>query len=651
MLQSGIKICEKIFEFWDRFMNAISFQNVQRFLIGAFLFLTSIAVFVPLKPKMPMTGLDPSWAFTLNEAVSRNWVFGKDIIFSFGPYASIYSKTYHPGVDKLMIGGSLFLSICYASLLFLFFKKTKMKLPLIYAFFIAGFLFLPDPLFSSYPFILGLCVYRFTLPKDHPDKINLKGTLHKILPLFFAPLGLLLLIKSSFLPLCAVTVLFAFILLWQVKQKALAYAAPFATLLSCCFFWILSGQPFFALFSYFLNMSRIALNYAEAMAMKGDPYEILLYLIASLLILCCAISAKNNRILNKLSLTFFIFCFLFVAFKTGFVRHDGGHTSGAIPFLIMATILLMTLDLNKSMLTIAIFFSIVTWGRIDNVHFKTQTTTIINNIFNTYSNLYEGVKIRTSSRNKLKKKFENRLSNIHKCFPIPKLNGSTDIYSFQQSYLLSSENTFSFRPVFQSFTAYSPELIKINEMFLRSKNAPDNILFRIEALDTRLQALEEGLSWPTILQNYDIRSFENEYINFRKKKTNNQNHVEHKIYHKKNTLNKEVELPETEGDLYAEIHIEQTFLGKIASFFFRPSELSISVILPDGTKKYFRFISTMGKTKFLLSPLIENTDDFFLFAQEKNKKIVYFIKLKGDSKFWHSTYLLKLYKIEKTGPS
>lgn len=626
-------------------MNAALVQKSQRILIGIFLFLTCIAVFVPLNPQLPQDGLDPSWAFTLNEAVSQKWVFGKDVIFTFGPYASIWHKTYHPGIDKLMLGGSLFLSAFYAGLLFLFFKKTKVKWAFVYTIFIAAIVYFIDPLLSSYPFILGLLVYRTILPQDHPDKIELNDKLRKIFPLFFSPLGLILLIKGSTLPLCAAAGFFSFLLFWRAKEKKLAYTAALAATTSCIIFWALSGQPIFAIFYYFLNIFRIASNYTEAMAIPGDPQEILLFTIASLFILFSAFTTKNVRLVNKLLLILFVFFFLFVVFKAGFVRHDG-HVAVATPFLLLVATLLMNLNLNKSMLTVSILFSIVTWVQIDNNHFKTNPKTIINHAFKTYSNFYKGIKLRTSSRNKLKMAYDKRLCKIQKKQPIHRLEGSTDIYSFQQSYLLSSANSFSFRPIFQSYSAYSPELIKLNEMFLRNEKAPENILFRIEALDARFPALEEGLSWPTILQNYFAVSFEGGYIYFKKRKTNQKQCIVHKIEKQKTQLNKEKELPDVKEGLYAEIEIEKRLLGKLISFFYKPSDLIIRITLSDGAIRDYRFISTMGKTKFLISPLVENTEDFLLFAQNKNEKFVKTMKIKGDSRFWNRSCQLKLYKIE-----
>lgn len=77
------------------------------------LLITTIAIFVPFSPEMPGTGLDPSWQFGINQAMAQGLSFGKEIIYSFGPYASIYTRLFHPSTDFMMLSGSLYLALSY----------------------------------------------------------------------------------------------------------------------------------------------------------------------------------------------------------------------------------------------------------------------------------------------------------------------------------------------------------------------------------------------------------------------------------------------------------------------------------------------------------------------------------------------------------
>lgn len=54
----------------------------------------------------------------MNVATAEHLRFGKDIIFTFGPRASVYTNVYHPGTDGLMIGGSLLIAVAMSAGLF-----------------------------------------------------------------------------------------------------------------------------------------------------------------------------------------------------------------------------------------------------------------------------------------------------------------------------------------------------------------------------------------------------------------------------------------------------------------------------------------------------------------------------------------------------
>ena len=77
----------------------------QQVIVLVALVLTCLA-FIPFSPWMPRAGLDPSWCYAINEAVERGLVFGRDMIFTFGPMGSVYSTAYGPGTDFQMLWGS-----------------------------------------------------------------------------------------------------------------------------------------------------------------------------------------------------------------------------------------------------------------------------------------------------------------------------------------------------------------------------------------------------------------------------------------------------------------------------------------------------------------------------------------------------------------
>ncbi len=95
-----------------------------------FFITTFFAVFVPFMPLMPSSGLDSSWKFAMNQAIAQQLNIGSDVIFTFGPYASIYTMVYHPTTDHLMMLGSCLISIGYITLTIVL-SKPKSSLWLI----------------------------------------------------------------------------------------------------------------------------------------------------------------------------------------------------------------------------------------------------------------------------------------------------------------------------------------------------------------------------------------------------------------------------------------------------------------------------------------------------------------------------------------
>lgn len=62
---------------------------------------TILLLFRP-PPIFPTVGLVPSYGYALNEAVARHFVFGRDIIFTFGPFASVSTQLYNPATEVIM---------------------------------------------------------------------------------------------------------------------------------------------------------------------------------------------------------------------------------------------------------------------------------------------------------------------------------------------------------------------------------------------------------------------------------------------------------------------------------------------------------------------------------------------------------------------
>jgi hypothetical protein len=87
---------------------------------AGFLLLMAFAVF-RLPPWLPLfaiesNGVDPSWQMLLNEAVTNDWVFGRDLFFTYGPFGFIHARMYHPETWGILIAAWIGISVIMADL-------------------------------------------------------------------------------------------------------------------------------------------------------------------------------------------------------------------------------------------------------------------------------------------------------------------------------------------------------------------------------------------------------------------------------------------------------------------------------------------------------------------------------------------------------
>ena len=122
----------------------------------------------------PGTGLDPSWELSINLALKHHLVWGKDIIFTYGPlgYLSTFVPVY---ASSFFIGAyALFVSIMAAFFLHYIYGAARQKNELIFLtvflFFHGHFLFLRDSVslyfFTLFFVILCCCRNYFILLKE-----------------------------------------------------------------------------------------------------------------------------------------------------------------------------------------------------------------------------------------------------------------------------------------------------------------------------------------------------------------------------------------------------------------------------------------------------------------------------------------------------
>jgi hypothetical protein len=693
---------------------SLCLAKLPSYLLATFVVITTSAIFIPLNPDMPDKGIDQSWisainiarsnsgsvallaridqswVLAINEAVARHLRFGKDIIFTFGPYGSIYTQSFHPATDRLMLFGSTLLALSYAIALLYLTRGRPLYILLIFMLFLATF---PsrDTLLLSYPFILVVCALKFAHSDDFKEDATLSWRQLLALVVIFSALGLLPLIKGSLLfPLAAsLTILYSFLLYcFPFRQAIPLLVIPVSATIA---FWMIAGQSVFDLPAFLHGTLLLTSGYTDAMSSPWVAWPIMIgfgfvvaYVTMSALVYFSLIRSKRLTVWSKWLLGLLCAAFLLVGFKHGFVRTD--HVSIAFNFLVIIILAIGFLYTDRYLLgsllvAIALVVGIsfrqepmlsrevretfgigtATGGKrrreilafISKRALGTFSRITYQSTCNTYTSAWEGIRLRLAESGSLQNRFQRAMANIRSEYTVPVLNGTTDIYTYEQSVLLASNDAWSPRPVFQSYSAYAPALAKLNEQHLRSTNAPYWILLDLMAIDDRLPLLEDGMSWPALLDNYTFISFDGQFVLMRRKQVvqakSDFELIDEGTYRTSGT----VALPETHAPLFAEVDLKPTLLGQLWMALFKPPQLNIVLNLGNGVTKSYRVISNMMTTGFIVSPLVSNTAEFASLAtgnrrfQDEGKvKSMSISPSYGGSILWSGTYTLTVKRYE-----
>lgn len=678
------------------------------FLFATFVTITTLAIFIPLNPDMPDKGIDQSWilamnearsksenvlslaridqawVFAINEAVARHLRFGKEIIFPFGPYASIYTRSFNPATDRFMVFGSLLIGLSYVVTM-LYLSRGQPYIILILMLFLATF---PsrDALLLSYPFILVVCVLKGANSDNPGDMSPLRWWQISAAMLTLSALGLLPLIKISLLVPVSVSVAILALLAYRFhfKQAIPLLCIPILATSTC---WVIAGQSLSDLPAFLRGAMLLTSGYTGAMStpLLGWPSMIgygfvISYLVVSALIYLSLSRSTQLTVYLKWLLGLLCAWFLLVAFKHGFVRAD--HEAIAFNSLLIFLLTIRCLYTDKYLVGSLFLISVIVVGiycRHDPILVRevrerfgvgtaaggsrrrqllafisekatgTFSRTTYESTLDTYLTAWDGMRLRLTDNKSLQDRFVRAMADIRSEYDVPVLNGTTDIYTYEQSVLLASTNEWSPRPIFQSYSAYTPALARLNEQHLRGANAPEWVLFDLLAIDGRLPSIEDGLSWPALLDNYTFVSFDSEFVLLRKNRVTEIKSKLDAIYTKSCKTGATVGLPETREPLYAEIDLKPTLMGRLLITLFKPPQVNIVLNLKTGGTFSYRAVPEIMTTGFILSPLVRNTEQFAAlaagnrrFLDESRVDSISIAPSYGGPFLWSDTYTLTL---------
>ena len=401
-----------------------------------------------------------------------------------------------------------------------------------------------------------------------------------------------------------------------VRHRRFPWIVP-VWLAGIVFFWLLAGQHPGLLWPFLKNSWEVAEGYTDAMR-TGDVFELgpLIYVLLGAGF--CFLGGMLIRAPRWRVVVFLVpgmAGILFLSFKQGYVRADDPHEIYAIiSLLLIGLACLAVAAAQKNRLlpgAVGLFCASIalSW----NIHVGPKEGLLSEWVrtFSPYNLLSPIVSLTTHD---LQDDYEKSLGQMREGIPLPPVRGGADWYSLYPNILFANGLEYRPRPVFQSYSAYTPALAKMNADWLRSDRAATNLFFVIQAMDFRFPPLEDGLSWPELLTRYDIKGISGEYLYLSRSPAPRK--YELQLLQETNVaLGTSLSLPVTDGPVWAEIEVSKTLPGDLFSLFYKSTTLMAKVKLADQSEQDYRLIPGMAKAGFLLSPNVINNKSFTALAQ------------------------------------
>lgn len=634
--------CNK--EYVKTFIIKIIKNNTLHKFINTTFFITFPIALFPYK-HVYISTLDNSWQYLFNILHKNSYIPGKDYFFTYGPLGFLMAPQ---NIDNnLLISITVnFALVLIVWIILLYQYRTKLIPANKMAFF--SIIFLLFVAFHDESFwVYTTLILSISLLQLHKTNIKISILITSLLSIISS---IALMIKFNLgVELFGISGICYLIMLAETKKNSIKYLYVFfLTYLTLLLFYIkflfLNLNNFFA---WFTTSLEIATGYGNAMQIINSYHHLFFSLIIiTIFISLLIISAqKDKNTFKNLLLTLPI---LFFSFKHGFIRQEGHHTLEFFIFVVylIGLIYLYTNKKNFKQVLISFFtiFIISMFYTHNSQLLSTnyypkilQNALCINNIYTykkEYINRQNYVNSVLMQNSKIIEKYANNSFTV-------------EILPWDISYakIYNIEN-LSINPIIQLYSVYTNKLDKISSEHYKKEKSPNIIIFENKTIDSRLLYFDTPATWNTIFQNYNIEEYDENFIILKNK--NKQKNIQYtKISENNYILNEDIELPQINEMLFAEILITKTFLERIKSFIFRGSEINCEITYFDNSTLRYKVISDTLKANTLINytPIkIEDYISIFKNSYYRDMTKIKSIKFTGNKKNFNKNIKINWYK-------
>ena len=373
--------------------------------------------------------------------------------------------------------------------------------------------------------------------------------------------------------------------------------------------WCGLGQRLTDLPTYLAASNEIASGYAEAMAADGGIWRrvaayVLLLLLATLTFSLWRTPLWRGRRLAALGL---LALAVLLEWRHGFVRQQSHdylffNYCRLLPFAVIALAGVNPMGwwrLSLTAVVVALAWGL--WGFPQDLWVRPlSAATNLRLLFAPEAH---------------RQRCQARRETLAAMRALPKLTArigeeSVDLISTDQATVFFNGLRYQPRPVFQSYSAYTPRLLADNAAFFESERAPRFILCRLGPIDEHFPASEDGPALLVLLRRYRPVAAEADYVLWERRSESAASSERRRLWEGEVAFWDQVPLgPALSGGLRVlTVRIDDTPRGRLEKLFGQPPPLYLRVWCGDQSKRY-RLLPALAGAGFLLDPLVTNNAD------------------------------------------
>ena len=553
-------------------------------------------------PAQPEVGLDPSWRMVLGHALAQRWQFGRDVVFTYGPLGALLGNTYAGEGLVLLLAGQAAFALGLAGLVV---HRARQSRGWPRAAFLAFW-----PLVAvgarNALHLLAMLLIGLVLAHRRPRAPRLRELVG------LAALAVLAAEKFTHLLLAAVIVAALGARAALRTRRAGAALAPIAGFAAVWLgVWSLAGQELASLLPYLRNSLEVTRGYVDGMGLEAPP-ELLRDAAAvwALLGLWLIDEARRRKLRAEGILDGALLgAFAFALWKNGFVRADG-HTGTFFVGVLGAAVIAPLFHpraARDSRLRAPILASIAVACLIGIDH--TWPESVRGLVGTLEARLWNNAERFALGRG-LADDYAARLEGRRRDAALPRVRAAVgsatlDVFGHEQAVALLNDLHYHPRPVFQGYSAYTPELARLNQRFYASADAPEFVLFKSQSIDGRLPAFDDSLALRELLRGYRRVLSEGGFALLRR--TPSAAPAPRVVQREVQTIDLGAPidlcaLPS--GPTWVEISAPLSPLGALRALLLRPPIVQLDLVLRGGRSQSFRLPLDAAATGFLVNPLL-----------------------------------------------